>query len=87
MRRTDSQRPGQAKRLHRDQNSWLQVRMVFVDTGHPIAGELPLLKTRVHLHGDIAVTLWNGLLKVGWKPVEALWGPIRSCSRLLSIQA
>ena len=64
----------QAKRFHRDEKSWSQDPMVFVDTGVPIPGEPPLLKTRVHLHRDIAVTLWNDLLKVGWKPVEALWG-------------
>ena len=64
----------QAKRFHRDEKSWSQDPMVFVDTGVPIPGQPPLLKTRVHLHRDVAVKLWQDLLKVGWIPVEALWG-------------
>ena len=48
--------------------------MVFVDTGLPIPGQPPLLKTRVRLHRDVAVKLWRDLLKAGWKPVEPLWG-------------
>jgi len=67
-------RSKQAKRFHRDQKSWARDPMVFVDTGLPISGEPPLLKTRVHLRREVALRLWQDLLKVGWQPVEALWG-------------
>ena len=63
----------QTKRFYRDEKSWSQDPMVFVDTGVPIPGQAPLLKTRVRLHKDVA-KLWRDLLKVGWKPVQALGG-------------
>ena len=64
----------QAKRFHRDEKSWSQDPMVFVDTGVPIPGQPPLLKTRVRLHRRAAVQLWQELRNAGWKPVGALWG-------------
>ena len=63
----------QAKRFHRDEKSWSQDPMGLVDTGLPILGEPPLLKIRVHLHRDVAVTLWNYLLKVDWKIADSPW--------------
>ena len=39
----------ETKRFHRDERSWIRDPKVFVDTGVPIPGEPPLLKTRVWL--------------------------------------
>ena len=41
----------ETKRFHRDEKSWTRDPKVFVDTGRPIPGEPPLLKTRVHRVG------------------------------------
>ena len=65
----------ETKRFHRDERSWIRDPKVFVDTGVPIPGEPPLLKTLVWLRRDVAEALWRDLLRVGWKLVEAVWGP------------
>ena len=56
----------ETKRFHRDEKSWTRDPKVFVDTGVPIPGEPPLLKTRVHLRRDAAEQLWRELHRVGW---------------------
>ena len=57
----------ETKRFHRDEKSWTRDPKVFVDTGLPIPGEPPLLKTRVHLRRDAAEQLWRELHCVGWQ--------------------
>ena len=57
----------ETKRFHRDEKSWTRDPKVFVDTGLPIPGEPPLLKTRVHLRRDAAEQLWRELHRVGWQ--------------------
>ena len=49
----------ETKRFHRDEQSWTRDPKVFVDTGLPMPGEPPLLKTRVHLRRDTAEQLWR----------------------------
>ena len=56
----------ETKRFQRDEKSWLRDPKVFVDTGPPIPGEPPLLKTRVYLLRDTAEQLWKELRSVGW---------------------
>ena len=63
----------ETKRFHRDTMSWLRDPKVFVDTGLPIPGEPPLLKTRVHLLRDTAEQLWKELRSVGWYQVDPCW--------------
>ncbi|MBM5792029.1 MAG: DUF1651 domain-containing protein [Cyanobacteria bacterium M_surface_10_m1_298] len=62
------------KRFHPDQKSWAQDPMVFVDSGRPLPGQPPLLKSRCYLHRDQAVELWGALLKGGWQVVSPQWG-------------
>ena len=57
----------ETKRFHRDEKSWTRDPKVFVDTGLPIPGEPPLLKTRVHLRRDAAEQLWKELRRVAWQ--------------------
>ena len=57
----------ETKRFHRDEKSWLRDPKVFVDTGIPIPGEPPLLKTHVHFRRDAAEQLWKELRRVGWQ--------------------
>ena len=64
----------ETKRFHRDEKSWVRDPKVFVDTGIPIPGEPPLLKTRVHLRRDAAEQLWKELQRVGWQQVDPCWG-------------
>ena len=52
------------------EKSWIRDPKVFVDTGVPIPGEAPLLKTRIHLRRDAAEQLWKELRRVGWQPVD-----------------
>lgn len=62
-------------RFHRDDRSWYQDPMVFVDKGRPMAdGSPPLLKSRSHLHKDQAEQMWKDLVVGGWRRVPALWG-------------
>ncbi|MFZ9148601.1 DUF1651 domain-containing protein [Vulcanococcus sp.] len=70
------QEPGSlaTKRFHPDEKSWSQDPMVFVDSGRPLSGQPPLLKSRDHLHRDQAVELWGTLLKRGWQVVSPQWG-------------
>ncbi|MGA1083975.1 MAG: DUF1651 domain-containing protein [Vulcanococcus sp.] len=62
------------KRFHRDEKSWAQDPMVFVDSGRPLPAQPPLLQSRDHLHRDQAVELWRTLLSRGWTPVAPQWG-------------
>ena len=57
----------ETKRFHRDEKSWTRDPKVFVDTGLPIPGEPPLLKTRVHFRRDAAEQLWEELRRVAWQ--------------------
>ena len=57
----------ETKRFHRDEKSWTRDPKVFVDTGLPIPGEPPLLKTRVHLRRDAAEQLWKELHRFAWQ--------------------
>ena len=63
----------ETKRFHRDEKSWTRDPKVFVDTGLPIPGEPPLLKTRLHLRREAAEQLWRELHRVGWQQVEPCW--------------
>ena len=64
----------ETKRFHRDEKSWTRDPKVFVDTGLPIPGEPPLLKTLIHLRRDAAEQLWKELRRVGWQQVDPCWG-------------
>ena len=64
-----------AYRFHRDDRSWSQDPMVFVDKGRSMGDGTPaLLKSREHLHRDQAQRLWKDLVKGGYRCVPALWG-------------
>ena len=65
----------ETKRFHRDEKSWIRDPMVFVDTGVPITGEPPLLKTCIHLRRDAAEQRGKQLHSGG---VEAS-GPVLGC--------
>ena len=52
------------------EKSWIRDPKVFVDTGVPIPGEAPLLKTRIHLRRDAAEQPWKELRRVGWQLVD-----------------
>ena len=41
-------------RFHCDPKSWSGDPMYFVDSGHPLTGAPPLLKTRRHMHRNDA---------------------------------
>jgi len=47
--------------------------MYFVDSGRPLTGAPPLLKTRRHMRRD-ARKLWRKLQDQGWRQVKAQWG-------------
>jgi hypothetical protein len=40
--------------------------MYFVDSGRPLTGAQPLLKTRRHMKRDAARELWRKLQEQGW---------------------
>lgn len=67
-------RTSETKRFHPDEKSWHQDPRVFVDSGRPVPGEAPLLKTRVHLRRDTAELLWKELVRVGWRTCTPQWG-------------
>ena len=48
--------------------------MYFVDSGRPLPGAPPLLKTRSHMRRNEARELWLRLKAQGWKQVEPQWG-------------
>ena len=48
--------------------------MYFVDSGRPLTGEPPLLKTRSHMRLNDARKLWRELQGQGWKQVDPQWG-------------
>ena len=64
----------ETKRLHRDEKSWLRDPKAFVDTGIPLPGEPPLLKTSVRLRRDAAERLRKELQRVDWQQVDPCWG-------------
>ncbi|MBL6888140.1 MAG: DUF1651 domain-containing protein [Synechococcus sp.] len=61
------------KRFHPDERSWSRDPHVFVDSGRPLSGDSPLLKTRVHLSQQTADQLWRELVRVGWRPCSPQW--------------
>ena len=48
--------------------------MYFVDSGRPLPGAPPLLKTRSHMRRNDARELWLRLKAQGWKQVGPQWG-------------
>ena len=48
--------------------------MYFVDSGRPLTGVPPLLKTRRHMRRDAAWKLWRKLQEQGWRQEKAQWG-------------
>ena len=48
--------------------------MYFVDSGRPLTGAPPLLKTRRHMRRDTARKLWLKLQEQGWRQVQPQWG-------------
>ena len=48
--------------------------MYFVDSGRPLTGAPPLLKTRSHMRLNDARKLWRELQGQGWKQVDPQWG-------------
>ena len=56
-------------RFHFDPKSWSAHPMYFVDSGRPLPGAPPLLKTRSHLHLKQARDLWWKIVRVGPKKV------------------
>ena len=61
-------------RFHLDPKSWSANPMFFVDSGRPLPGAPPLLKTRSHLHLKQARELWRKLQRQGWRRVAPKWG-------------
>jgi len=45
-----------------------------VDSGRPLTGAPPLLKTRRHIRRNDARKLWLALKERGWRPVKPQWG-------------
>ena len=50
-----------AARFHWDPKSWYAGPMYFMDSGRPLTGEPPLLKTRSHMRLSDARKLWREL--------------------------
>ena len=61
-----------AARLHWDPKIWSQDPLYFVDSGWPLAGAPPLLKTRCHMRRNDARKLWLALKECSWRPVKPL---------------
>jgi len=61
-------------RFHLDPKSWSAYPMYFVDSGRPLPGAPPLLKTRSHMRRSDARQLWIKLKAQGWKQVDPQWG-------------
>jgi hypothetical protein len=61
-------------RFHLDSKNWSTYPMCFVDSGRPLPGAPPLLKTRIHMRRKDARKLWLKLQVQGWKQVEAQRG-------------
>ena len=61
-------------RFHLDPKSWSAHPMYFVDSGRPLPGAPPLLKTRSHMRLNDARKLWRELQGQGWKQVDPQWG-------------
>ena len=63
-----------AARFHWDPKSWSQDPWYFVDSGRPLTGAPPLLKTRRHMRRAAAWKLWRKLQVQGWRQVRPQWG-------------
>jgi len=61
-------------RFHWDPKSWSADPMYFVDSGRPLTGAPPLLKTRSYLRRDDARQLWKKLQSDGWRQCTPQWG-------------
>jgi len=61
-------------RFHWDPKSWSADPMYFVDSGRPLTGAPPLLKTRRHMRRDAARKLWRKLQDQGCRQVQPQWG-------------
>ena len=72
----------ETKRFHRDEKSWTRDPKVFVDTGLPIPGEPPLLKTCVHLRRDAVEQLWRELHRVAGNRSSFVGEPLLSLGEL-----
>jgi hypothetical protein len=57
-------------RFHWDPKSWSQDPWYFVDSGRPLTGAPPLLKTRKHMRRNDARKLWLALKEPYWRPVK-----------------
>ena len=67
-------RTANTMRFHFDPKSWSAHPMYFVDSGRPLPGAPPLLKTRSHMRRNDARELWIRLKVRGWKQVVPQWG-------------
>ena len=61
-------------RFHFDPKSWSAHPMYLVNSGRPLPGAPPLLKTRSHMRRNDARELWLRLKAQGWKQVDPQWG-------------
>ena len=60
-------------RFHWDPKSWSGDPMYFVDSGRPLTGAPPLLKTRRRMRRSGARKLWMALKERGWQQVKPQW--------------
>ena len=67
-------RTANTARFHWDPKSWSADPMYLVDSGRPLTGAPPLLKTRRHMKRDAARKLWRKLQEQGWRQVQPQWG-------------
>ena len=61
-------------RFQFDPKSWSAHPMDFVNSGRPLPGAPPLLKTRRHMRRNEARELWIRLKAQGWKQAAPQWG-------------
>ena len=62
------------KRFHRDDRSLDRYPKVFIDSGRPIPGQCPLLKSRSYVGLIVANNLGLRLREKGWRKVAPQWG-------------
>ena len=67
-------RTANTMRFHFDPKSWSAHPMYLVDSGRPLPGAPPLLKTRSRMRRNDARVLWTRLKAQGWKQVAPQWG-------------
>ena len=60
-------------RFRYDWKSWDQNPKVWVEKGRLQSNGIPLLKNRKKMRRALAVELWNDLLAIGWRRVDAQW--------------